>query len=157
MKEKHESVKMMWRKYLNSIGEKEDSTKRTYTSWYFCDNEKDAAHLAKLVLAGTKRGTASLVDSFEKEGEQIPKAGDLSIITDWNGIAQCMIETCNITITPFKDVTAAFALREGEGDKSLAYWRDAHVAFFTRELEAENQAFHEDMLVVCEEFEVVFK
>jgi uncharacterized protein YhfF len=82
LNEKHVTVKMMWRNYLASIGEKEESTKRTYTSWHFCDNENDAVYLAELVLNGPKRGTASLLEYYEKEGEEVPKAGDLSIITD---------------------------------------------------------------------------
>ena len=46
---------------------------------------------------------------------------------------------------------------EGEGDKSLRYWREVHKNFFKRELEALNMEFIEDMLVVFEEFEVVYK
>jgi len=46
---------------------------------------------------------------------------------------------------------------EGEGDKSLKYWRRAHISFFSRELEEYNMKFTEDMPVVFEEFEVVYK
>lgn len=57
---------------------------------------------------------------------------------------------------PFNKVDAGFAFREGEGDKSLNYWREAHVKFFTKELGPEGIPFSEDMLVVCEEFEVEY-
>ncbi|WP_263347600.1 ASCH domain-containing protein [Paraclostridium sp. AKS81] len=55
------------------------------------------------------------------------------------------------------DVDERLASIEGEGDKSLRYWREAHIDFFKRELEALNMEFIEDMLVVFEEFEVVYK
>lgn len=38
----------------------------------------------------------------------------------------------------------------------LAHWRQVHQDFFTRELSPYNVLFFEDMLVVCEEFELVF-
>ncbi|MGO1528704.1 MAG: ASCH domain-containing protein, partial [Senegalia sp. (in: firmicutes)] len=44
-----------------------------------------------------------------------------------------------------------------EGDKSLEYWRKAHINFFSRELEKYDIEFSEDMPVVFEEFEVVYK
>mgnify|MGYP004578500379 CR=1 FL=1 len=57
----------------------------------------------------------------------------------------------------FSKVGEEFAYREGEGDKSLKYWREAHTESFTCELKEFNKEFNEDMLVVCEEFEVVYK
>jgi len=53
-------------------------------------------------------------------------------------------------------VSEEFAATEGEGDGSLAYWRQAHQAAFSRELGAIGRAVSADMPVVCERFEVVF-
>jgi len=47
-------------------------------------------------------------------------------------------------------VDAAFAHDEGEGDRSLAFWRSAHRAYFTR-----LGQFAEDMPLCCERFRVV--
>ena len=41
---------------------------------------------------------------------------------------------------------------EGEGDKSLDYWRKVHIKFFEEEF---GDKFNEDMEVLCEEFELV--
>ena len=151
------SVEKMWSKYLETLGENPDNTTKTYTSWYFCDNKQDADELAKLVLEGTKRATASLYLYYSLENEALPKAGDLSIITNWEGDAKCIIETSNIDIVPFKEVTEEFAQTEGEGDKSLAYWKRAHKNYFSREMKELDKEFNEDILVVCERFEVVYK
>ncbi|SFB37945.1 ASCH domain-containing protein [Clostridium frigidicarnis] len=59
-----------------------------------------------------------------------------------------------LNILLFSEVNSEFAYKEGEGHKPLLYWREAHIKFFNRELEMK---FSEDMLVVCEEFEVVYK
>ncbi|OPJ57829.1 ASCH domain-containing protein [Clostridium oryzae] len=151
------SVEKMWKEYLESKEEIVQNTDQTYTSWYFCDNEKSANDLAELVKKGIKRATTSLHCFYEVEGESLPKIGELSIITDWNGEAQGIIETTKVTVMPFKEVSSEFAFREGEGDKSLEYWKKVHIHFFTKELKEINMEFSEDMLVVCEEFEVVYK
>lgn len=157
MKNEHKSVIKMWKDYLYSIGEYMDSTNKSYTSWYFCIDEESANDLAKLVIEGTKRGTASLYDFYKIDDEELPEVYDYSIITNWDGIAQCIIRTKKIIILPFKDVNEEMAEIEGEGDKSLEYWRRAHINFFTQELEEYDIEFSEDMPVVFEEFEVVYK
>jgi uncharacterized protein YhfF len=59
-------------------------------------------------------------------------------------------------VVPFREVTATHAYAEGEGDRSLAYWRQAHWEFFSRTCAALGRAPDETMPVVCEEFRVVF-
>jgi len=146
----------MWKKYLFKIGKNINNTDKTYESWYFCNNEKDANELVELVKRGMKKATASLHCLYEIENEPVPKVGDHAVITNWNGIAQCIIKITNINIVPFKDVTEEFAAKEGEGDKTLLFWRKVHQKFFTLELKENNKEFSEGMLVVCEEFEVVY-
>lgn len=156
MLQEHKSVKEMWESYLISIGDNIADTNKKYISWHFCDNEKDANDLAELVKQGVKRATTSLYDLYEIEGDALPEEGDLDIITDWHGQAQCIIETKKVTIVPFKEVTEAFAHTEGEGDKTLKYWKEVHINAFSRELESFDKKFSEDMLVVCVEFEMVY-
>lgn len=157
MEQEHKSVKEIWGNYLISIGDDIINTNKKYTSWYFCDNEESANNLAELVRQGIKRATTGLYYFYEVEGETLPKAGDLSIIINWQGIAQCIIETKEVNLLPFKEVTKEYAKIEGEGDKSLRYWREGHINAFNRELKEHKKEFREDMLVVCEEFETVYK
>ena len=56
----------------------------------------------------------------------------------------------------FCEVSEQFAAAEGEGDKSLAYWRRVHEKFFTEELQTAELYFSSEMKVVCELFEVVY-
>lgn len=154
---KDKSVKDMWEKYLISIGENFINTNKKYTAWYFCDNEESANNLAALTREGIKRGTTSLYDLYKLENEELPEVGEYSIITDWDGVAKCLIRNKKVTILSFKDVGKELAAIEGEGDKSLNYWRKVHIDFFTRELKNLEMEFTEDGLVVFEEFEVVYK
>lgn len=153
-----ESVIKMWKDYLFSLGEDEKQTEKKYSAWYFCDNEQDADELAQLVLEGTKKATASLFDIYEFEKDQpLPQKGDHNIITNWQGEAVCIIKTTNVEVVPFKYVTEEFARTEGEGDKSLEYWKNAHWHYFSRETKKIGKEPDENMLVVCEKFEVVHK
>ena len=127
-----------------------------YAAWRFCDNQADADELADLVVAGRKRATSGALWSYEAEDEPLPQAGDLSVIADWSGAARCVIRTASIEVVAFDAVTDEFAAAEGEGDGSLAFWREAHWAAFSREFEGTGRSPEPDMPVVCERFEVVF-
>ena len=124
-----------------------------YEAWAFGEASDK---LAELVLRGVKTATCSAFDLYEAEGEPLPKPGDYSVILDARGEAVCVIRTVKVAIAPFCQVTADHARREGEGDLSLAYWRQAHRDFLTRELASIHRAFHEDTRVVCEEFQLVY-
>lgn len=148
-------VRPLWNAFAEAAGAAADAA-RFYEAFYFADSESVANELAALVLAGTKRATAGALWSYEAEGKRPPRPGDLSVVTDWAGTPLCVIETRSVDVRPFNQVTAAFAATEGEGDASLAWWRTAHEAYFSRECEAAGRRFSEEMLVVCECFEVVY-
>ena len=124
-----------------------------YEAWAFGD---DPDTLAELVRTGVKTATASAYPFYELEGEALPKAGEYSVILNTKDEAVCIIRTTKVYVTPYREVTAEQAWKEGEGDRSLDYWRRVHEAFFRKELEAVGLIFTEDMGVVCEEFEVIY-
>lgn len=112
--------------------------------------------LAKLVLHGQKTATTSSYPLYALENEPLPQVGEYNIILDGNDEAVCITKTTKVYRTLFKDVSARHAYLEGEGDRSLAYWRKVHQAFFTAELAEVKLDFTPELEVVCEEFEVVF-
>jgi uncharacterized protein YhfF len=61
----------------------------------------------------------------------------------------------NVKVVPFNEITEEDASIEGEGDGSLAYWREGHLKFFKEEAEANNFEFRETDLVVFVTFKVV--
>ena len=134
----------------------QDVEARFYEVCVFDDNERSANTLAELVVRGIKRATAGLVWSFEAVNMAVPKPGDLSVVTTWDGQPLCVIETTQVDITPFSEVTAEFAAAEGEGDGSLEYWRQAHIAYSARECARIGQSPTPSMPVACERFRVVY-
>jgi uncharacterized protein YhfF len=63
---------------------------------------------------------------------------------------RAILETVELARRRFAEVGAAFAYDEGEGDRSLEYWRQAHTEYFTRRGE-----FSPDMELHCERFKLV--
>lgn len=124
-----------------------------YEAWAYGG---DADALARLTLAGKKTATSSALPLYGPEGAPLPEAGDYSVILDSRNQAVCVIRTERVAVVPYRDVTADHARREGEGDCSLAFWRQVHQAFFTEELTRAGMAFRQDLPVVCEEFVKVY-
>lgn len=112
--------------------------------------------LAQLVLSGTKTATASAYDLYHLENEPLPKVGTFDVVLNSQDEAVCIIEITKVSIVPFKDVSADHAFKEGEGDKSLAWWRQVHQDLFTQWFEECHLTFREDSKVVLEEFRVVY-
>lgn len=143
----------MWNEFTGIFPEFKD---KKFTSWYFCNTQDCANKLAELVLKKIKKGTTSLHYWYEKDREEIPREGEFSVITDWDGIAKCIIRNKKITLLPFREFSEELAYIEGEGDRSLEYWREVHLKYFSEELLKINLEFNEDMEIVFEEFETVF-
>jgi len=153
VKENFETVENIWKDFLNE--HPENLNKATPFSFYFCDNEKDANECADLVIKGIKQATATSMWWYEKNNESLPNIGSQYIVTDWSGTAKAIIQTTKVEQIPYSEITAAFAQTEGEGDKSLAYWKRVHKAYYTREMEPYGDEFSEDMIIVCEYFETI--
>lgn len=155
----------MWKLYINSEAynkAKNENTDNTaacnnaaaYDTWAFgADSDK----LAQLVLSGEKTATSSSYPLYETYGEELPREGEYSVILNSRDEAVCVIITTRVYVIPFSEVSEHHAYSEGEGDKSPEYWRSVHRDFFAEELREAGLEFTEDMLVVCEEFKVVYK
>ena len=151
----HESVLGLWNGYRASIGGRSQSSELPLRAWHFCDNEREADELARLVLAGRKRATSPCL--WELGNDRLPTQDDLDIVTYWSGEACCVIQTTDVRIKAFGDVSSNFAALEGEGDGSLEYWRRVHWAYYERVLKPLGKAPAYDIPVVCQRFEVVYR
>ena len=126
----------------------------SYDAWAFGEA---ADRLAELVVQGVKTATCSAYDLYQIENEPLPKAGQYSIILNSKEEAVCIVKTIKVYVTEFRNVSKEHAFKEGEGDRTLAYWRKVHEDFLINELASVNRTFDENTKVVCEEFELVYK
>ncbi|WP_165312964.1 ASCH domain-containing protein [Vibrio ziniensis] len=143
-------------RYLKSLPGKVAQQYRSFSADYFCADEYNANLCAELILRGEKRASCSMDYWYSHQGETMPEVAHLQVVTNWQGEPICIIEITSVEKSRYKDVTAEFAAAEGEGDKTLEWWRDAHWRFFSLECKQLGIEATEDMLLVLERFKVVY-
>lgn len=121
---------------------------RDLETFSFGDGPELAERLGALVLDGRKTATCWAAS----EGLKSTAVGKLMVMLDGAGRPRAVIETVELTQRHFDEVDEQFAYDEGEGDRTLAYWRQAHRRYFTR-----NSQFEENMLLWCERLRVVYR
>jgi uncharacterized protein YhfF len=115
-------------------------------SFAFGDSPELADELLALVLVGAKTATCWAAS----EGDKGVVVGKRWIVKDGQARPRAVLETIEVMRRRFGEVDAAFAHDEGEGDRTLADWREAHTDYFTRRSE-----FSPDMELYCERFRLV--
>ncbi|HEX5847673.1 MAG TPA: ASCH domain-containing protein [Rubrobacter sp.] len=153
MKDTH--IEAYWRGYLDTLPHDSPERDEPYVAEAWGDSSEMADELGALIASGIKTATCSALWEYEAEGEPVPEAGSKTIVLDGNNTPLCIVETTEVAVRPYDEVDARFAYEEGEGDRSLAYWRDAHWRFFSRTLPDIGREPAPDMPLVCERFRVI--
>jgi uncharacterized protein YhfF len=146
-----------WNAFLASLSPLSTYYGKIYILERFGDSLQLADELGQLVVSGIKTATSSALWMWEAEKTLLPQPGFLSIILDGRDQPICIIETTEVYVCRFNTVDEEFAHDEGEGDLSLAYWRDVHKSFFSRQLTKIGKEFSEELPLVCERFRVIYK
>lgn len=141
-----EAVEAYWRRFVAATG-----IDGPYTAWGFGNTPRMMTDLGLLVRDGPKRATASLPSDYGPH-EPMPRVGDLSVVLDGDGMPVCVIRTTRLEVRRFGDVDEEFAWTEGEGDRTLADWRDGHLRYFA----AEGTPVDDDSEIVLEWFELLW-
>ena len=139
---------------LTRMGVAVPPAKRITVDAYGDSPELSEALLA-LIRSGQKCAGTSLLWTIETENETVPQVGDVALVVDHLNQPALICRNTQVEIVPYNQVTAEYAAIEGEGDGSLAYWREVHWDFFTRECQRIGREPVETMPVVCTVFELV--
>lgn len=142
--------------YLHALPPEQAQKYRSFSADYFCADQYNADLCANLILRGEKRASCSMEYWYSHEGEPMPQVGHLQVVTNWNGEPVCIIEITAVSTCRYDRVSAEFAAAEGEGDKSLEWWKEAHWRFFSKECQELGIEPRQDMLLVLEQFKVVY-
>lgn len=152
-----ETTQTYWQQFLNTLPPDSPYREKTYLAEGWGDGPEMADELGALIADGIKTGTCSALWEWEAEGESPPETGRVTIVLDGSGEPLCIVETVEVTVRKYNEVNADFAREEGEGDLSLAYWREAHRRFFSRLLPKIGKEFSEEMPLVCERFRLIYQ
>ncbi len=152
----NEKIDNYWQEFLDTLSEDSPYRACTFHAEGWGDSPEMAQQLGELIKEGVKTATCSSVWEWEYEGEKWPEPGQLTIVLDGHGDPICIVETTEINICAYNQVDSQFAFDEGEGDRSLQYWREAHQRFFTRGMEKIGLKFSDEMPLVCERFRKIY-
>ena len=152
-----EQSKIYLEKYLNSLSESERQKYQSFSSDYFCADEHNANLCAELIRIGQKTATCSLSCWYESGEESMPTIGHLMVVVNWKDEPICIIEIDSVEKCKYNKVTPEFAHAEGEGDRSIEWWRKAHWEFFAEECVELGIEPDENMELVLERFHVVHR
>lgn len=117
-----------------------------FETFSFGDGPELAGELLALVLAGKKTATCWAAS----EGLKGAALGKSMVALDGSGRPRAVLQTIELVQRRFDDVDEAFAFDEGEGDRSLAYWRQAHRRYFER-----LNLYEPGRMLWCERFKLV--
>ena len=145
-----------WSGFLETLPADSPVRDEPYVAEAWGDSPHLADELGALIVDGIKTATCSALWEYEAEASALPEVGSKTIVLDGNNNPLCIVETTEVAVRPYNEVDARFAYEEGEGDRSLEYWRDAHWRFFSRTLPTIGKDPNMDMPLVCERFRVIY-
>jgi uncharacterized protein YhfF len=151
------SIKNYWDQFLTSLPPDSPYHSKSYVAEGWGDSPAMADELGALIVLGIKTATCSALWEWEAEGNPIPQKGLITIALDGRGEPLCIVESVEVTVRNYNEVSADFASEEGEGDLSLDYWCEAHKNYFSRALAKIGKEFSENMPLVCEQFKLIYK
>lgn len=149
----NKSAKKLWDSYIKQNPGLENTT---YQITWFGYTKEMIAELTQLIREGKKTAGSSAYDDYIAENEPLPKVGDYYVVLDENEQATLIYRLIEVSQFAFCDVPERIAFLEGEGDRTLDYWRRVHEIAFDAENSSSGKPFSPQMPVVCEVFEVVF-
>ena len=152
----NDRIETYWRRYLENLPPDSPVLNEQYAAERWGDSPLLADELGALIADGTKTATCSALWEYEAEGEPLPEIGVKTVVLDGNGNPLCIVETIEVEVRPYDEVDARFAYEEGEGDRSLDYWRDAHWRYISRTLSNIGRVPRTDIPLVCKRFHLMY-
>ena len=151
-----QAIERYWNQFLDSLPSDAPRPARYTEATAFGFTPEDADEIAKLVIAGTKTATGSVLWALEADGKPIPRAGDFWIALDSSGGPFAVLHTDTVEVIPFDEVPGEYAVWGGEGDLTIDYWRRIYWEYIVRECERIGREASLKAPLVMERFQVVY-
>lgn len=145
-----------WQKYVSTLSH-EQRLQSVWVEASYAGNREITDDLLELYLLGQKTAGSSIVEDFVTAGEPLPKVGNHWIFLNSKSEPCCILKTEKIVIHKFKDIPEEIAIAEGEGDKSLSYWKAVHAELYVPHLAGWGVAEISEANVITEFFKIVYK
>jgi uncharacterized protein YhfF len=114
------------------------------------------AQLLALIVSGAKTGTFSLAAEFEAKPGDLPRAGDVCVLTQADGTPAAIVRITAVERVRFASVTAAHLAVESPRLRDLSAWREVHRASWAPLLTHLRRELTDDTQVLCQTFVLVW-
>ena len=148
-------VNAFWRSYVERLPESERD-REYFEAFQFGAGREMANQLSSLVLDGIKTATSDLIWHIDANHKPRWGVGEEHVVLDgaWTPVA--VIRTTELSERRFCDVDEAFARDYGEGDRTLAWWREHIFNWYAHQCRELGIEPTQEMPLLCERFEVVY-
>ena len=150
------SASAFWARFLRSRANASAAANLLYEAFRIGDSRESADEGARLILAGIKTTTSSLLWEYEKLGKPLPRVGSLSILENGQGEPVGVVQTIWLAIVPFEKIDADFAAAYGEWGGTLTAWQQNAWEYYSRQCDRLERVPGLQMPLVCERFKVVY-
>jgi len=124
--------------------------------WIGLDADTTEAILA-LIAAGEKTGTYSLPWIIERSGRRPPAPGLPIVLVDIHGRPRLLVRLTRVEQVTFGAIDATHTALDGPPVRDLAVWKPMHTDHWNGLLAPFGLAVSEDMPVLVEAFELVYR
>lgn len=145
-----------WQRYCDTLEPALQRAAPSHDPWSFGDSQDMADQLGALVRDGIKTATSVLMYEIESGADWAGQVGDIELVTDWAGDPLCIIELTEVRRIPFHAVDESFAHDYGEGERTLAWWRQALWSYYSRRCQLLGRVPDENMLLECTRFRLLY-
>ena len=149
-----ESIEDYWKRFLKETNRPQQCPYAGEME--FADNKEDSIYFLSQILSGQKQANFTTLKSFEIDMESLPKKGFYSILVDYLENPVGVIETVDVLIVPFNQITQEMAMWDGSSS-SLEEWRAFKKEEFIYDGQVMGYEFDESMPVVIDKFNLVWK
>lgn len=115
----------------------------------FGDTEALCNEVLALVRAGKKTATCAPLSDFGPGKDPLPQVGRRDIALEWDGSPAVEMETLEVLIMRFDEMTEALVTPQAEF-RDRADWYEQYSAYF-----GARGGFSPDMMIMCERFRLI--
>jgi uncharacterized protein YhfF len=151
-----QQIKTFYERFLINLPADSSYRGRAWSPEKWGDSPEASDTLGALIAAGEKTASCTTYWAWAADRFRFPALGLLTMVLDGADNPLCIIETYELSLRKFKEVDAAFAAAEADGDRSLLHWRKSRWLWFTEQLKTLGHTMTEDMVLVCERYRRIF-
>lgn len=150
--EKTDQTDAFWREVKATVPGVDD----TYRIRRLGSTQEMSEALYDLIKNRDKTGTFGLKLLHDRDPANAPAVGSCTVFIDFEMKPHIAVKVMSLKPTAYEDITEDHLTVEGPGARVLKTWQDIHWPYWTKLLKPLGLEPSQDMIVMVEQFDLVF-